>query len=108
MPASLVQMTMPISTLPDLPDGAAYTEKQGNATASVKRKGDSLIVTASCDSLQQLVYQLEEGLHRARDETEQVKIEERPIQSPFKWYVYGVITGFVVMAILVVIIKKKK
>lgn len=101
-------MVIPIDSLRSLPEGAAYVERQNQATALVKRKGDQLVVTASCDSLQQVVFDLIEELHRARDETENSEVISEPVKPSFlqrlKWCLIGAVAGF----ILGIIIKIKR
>lgn len=78
IPSSLAALTIPMHSLRNLPPGAAYTAHQGQAGLRLELKGDSLLASASCDSLQHLVYELEESLHRARSELEQKSRAETP------------------------------
>lgn len=48
-------MTIPLTSLRDLPRGASYTEHKGRANVRVRTLRDTLYIDASCDSLQQLV-----------------------------------------------------
>lgn len=95
-----------MDSLRKLPEGAAYTKKSGQATLTLKVKGDSIQGIASCDSLRQLVFELEEQLHEARDRLEQAEKVAEPVAIPFwerfKWFLTGTLTG----VILVIIIKK--
>lgn len=96
IPASLAELTVSLDSLRKLPGGAVYTKKSGHATASVGIKDGNLIVSAGCDSLQQIIYKLEEQLHQARDELRQKEVTREPFIIPFwtklKWYLYGVLT----------------
>lgn len=87
-----------MDSLRRLPEGAAYTKKTGQATLTLKVKGDSIQGTASCDSLQQAVFHLEEQLYQARDRLEQQQTETKPAANPLKHYLCGVLTG-VILAI---------
>lgn len=78
IPSSLAELTIPMDSLRRLPGGAAYTKKTGQATLTLKVKGDSIQGTASCDSLQQAVFHLEEQLYQARDRLEQQQTETKP------------------------------
>lgn len=93
-----------MDSLRNLPEGAAYTKKSGQATLTLKVKGDSIQGTASCDSLQQQVFNLEEELHQARDRLEQVYKESKPAVIPFlvkfKWYLTGILTAFIFIQII--------
>lgn len=104
IPSSIVQLTIPTDSLRKLPEGAAYTKKSGQATLTLKVKGDSIQGTASCDSLQQQVISLEEELHHARDRLEQVNKESKPAVIPFlvkfKWYLTGILTAFIFIQII--------
>ncbi len=61
-PKSLAKLAIPLDSLRKLPEGATFNNKSGQATASAAFKNDTLFVEASCDSLQNLVYQLEEKI----------------------------------------------
>jgi hypothetical protein len=79
--------------LRNLPQGAVYTQKQGQATVSAGIKGDSLIVTATCDSLQHLVYQYEKEITQLKSAMEVIEREKEPCPSPLKWFLYGLLGG---------------
>ena len=97
VPPSLAELTIPMDSLRKLPEGAAYTKKSGQATLTLKIKGDSVQGTASCDSLQQQVFELQEQLHQARDRLEQSQTEIKPAANPLKHYLYGVLTGIILV-----------
>lgn len=103
IPSSLAELTIPMDSLRKLPEGAAYTKKSGQATLTLKVKGDSIQGIASCDSLRQLVFELEEQLHEARDRLEQAEKVAEPVAIPFwerfKWFLTGVLTGFITLLI---------
>ena len=67
IPESRARLTVPVGTLKELPAGAAFVQKNGQATAEIRFLHDTLFVYATCDSLQALVYQYEE-------ETEQLHV----------------------------------
>lgn len=99
VPSSLAELTVPMDSLRRLPPGAVYTNKSGQATATLTMAGDAIIVYASCDSLQQMVYDLEEELHQARDQLEQKEtIKEAPVFT-LKCYLTGIITGIISLLI---------
>lgn len=108
VPPSLAELTVPMDSLRRLPEGAAYTKKSGQATLTLKVKGDSIQGTASCDSLQQQVFRLEEQLHQARDRLEQRETEIKPAGNPLKYYLYGVLTGIILTISFYLFIKYRK
>lgn len=108
VPPSLAELTIPIDSLRRLPEGAAYTKKSGQATLTLKVKGDSIQGTASCDSLQQLVFELQEQLHQARDRLEQSQTEIKPAGNPLKHYLNGVLSGILLTLLFYLFIKYRK
>ena len=108
-PKSLAKLAIPLDSLRKLPEGATFNNKSGQATASAAFKNDTLYVEASCDSLQNLVYQLEENLQAARDELEQKELIKEPETVPFwvkgKWFLIGVLTT--VLFITIKYVKKR-
>lgn len=105
---SLAELTIPMDSLRKLPPGAAYEKKSGQATVKAAMKGSSVFVSATCDSLQNLVYQYEEELTRIRDQLEQYQQESEPCESPFKWYLYGILTGVAGAIIILLFIKYRR
>lgn len=80
IPESRARLTVPVGTLKELPAGAAFVQKSGQATAEIRFQHDTLFVYATCDSLQALVYQYEEKneqLH-ARLENSQTEKSQSP------------------------------
>lgn len=79
IPESRARLTIPVGRLKELPSGAAFVQKSGQATAEIRFLHDTLFVSATCDSLQALVYQYEEQneqLH-ARLENSQIKKSQK-------------------------------
>lgn len=63
-----------------MPEGAVFTEKQGQASVRVRYEAppgepETIVVTATCDSLQILCRELERELIRTRNDTETEKTE---------------------------------
>ena len=75
VPESRVALAVPVGTLKELPAGSAFIQKSGQATAEIRFRHDTLFVTATCDSLQTLVYQYEEQLERLSAQTQEKKKE---------------------------------
>ena len=79
IPESRARLTIPVDRLKELPSGAAFVQKSGQATAEIRFLHDTLFVSVTCDSLQALVYQYEEQneqLH-ARLENSQIKRSQK-------------------------------
>lgn len=98
-----------MDSLRKLPEGAAYTKRSGQATLTLRLRGDSVHGVATCDSLQRLVYELEERLRHTHDRTERAETIKEPVTIPFrtrlKWYLSGVLTGFILTTIIQIIYK---
>ncbi len=97
IPSSLATLRVPIDSLRRLPERATYTQKGGQATASVGLEGETIVIHAGCDSLQALALSLEERLNRAQEaEANTLKVKEPP-DIPFwttlKGYLTGVLAG---------------
>ncbi|WP_289004686.1 hypothetical protein [uncultured Parabacteroides sp.] len=75
VPESRAALAVPVGTLNELPAGSAFIQKSGQATAEIRFRQDTLFVTATCDSLQTLVYLYEEQLERLSAQTQEKKKE---------------------------------
>lgn len=64
IPASQARLTLPLDPIRQLPEGAGYTQKAGQATATLRFHHDTLYIYATCDSLQTLLYTYEEEINR--------------------------------------------
>ena len=78
IPASLATLAVPLDSLRRLPGGATYANKQGRATATVGMRGDTVVVTAHCDSLQAVVAALREELDSVRRLDAAKTVDKRP------------------------------
>ena len=95
IPTSLAELAIPMDSLRRLPEGAAYAKRSGQATARVAVAGDTLVVTAECDSLQRVVYSLEEELRRASARQEQSETIKEAPEFTLKCYWTGIMTGII-------------
>ncbi len=80
IPGSEATMGIHLDSLLRLPEGAGYTERSGQATARVERRGAGIQVTATCDSLAREIEYYEDMYYRARDELDELEhrmLEER-------------------------------
>lgn len=109
IPRSEVEMVIPVENLHNLPPGAVYADKSGQANVKVTARNDTLYVAASCDSLQVQCERYEKELVRIRSDTDRqvTEIKKNSVQTLFKWCLIGFIAG-IISTITVIIIKKKK
>ncbi len=78
-------MAIPVSALEQLALGTGYNQKSGQATLEIRRgAGDSIMITATCDSLARQVIKLTEELTRIRSETAEVKETQGP--NGWQWF----------------------
>ena len=83
IPESHADLSSPVATLKELPAGAVFIQKSGQATAEIRFLHDTLFVAATCDSLQTLVWQYEEQLERQSKQTKEIRKEaERKSDLP--------------------------
>lgn len=103
---------MSADSLLDLPVGASYHAKSGQANLDVKKGSEPgiIVVYASCDSLQQLVYYYEqlagkykENLDRQTEDVQDVK------NPPNVWWkiLTAFISGLLAGIVITLIIKKR-
>ncbi len=106
---SLARISVSVDSLLRLPAGASYHERSGRAGAEVSLKGDTIIVTATCDSLRREAEYYEELYCRAREALEERKNEtiteeeqhSEPLANPVMMFVTGIAAG--ALATLVII-----
>lgn len=73
IPESEAKVDVPIQNLLNLPDGAGYTAKDGQASVSVQRHGDNITVTGKCDSIARQCLFYEREVFRQRSEVDSLK-----------------------------------
>ena len=105
VPESSVQLALTDAGLSALPEGASYRAKDGQASVSVSRKGDTIYVDAECDSLllvAETYYRRARALHDAVEQFVETESKEtqRGMKIPF-------VLGFVVGALVGGLIIKK-
>ncbi|MDE7440649.1 MAG: hypothetical protein K2M69_00575 [Muribaculaceae bacterium] len=115
MPSSKAEIAIPVDSLLKLPSQAVYTHHNGQATATVAKKGEVIYVAATCDSLQREVEYYEELYYKARDALEQYKdsVQTEAKQQPSNLWAKLVTLfalGFVAGAftIILIIITKRE
>lgn len=100
VPESRARLVVPSAKLKELPPSAAFVQRSGQATAEIRFLHDTLFVTASCDSLQSLVYQYEEELANVSAST---KVSEKEQERSKSGIIFGVMIAIVVFITLKII-----
>ena len=119
IPASEATVDVPIQNLLNLPDGAEFTAKDGQASVIVQRHGDNITVTGKCDSIARQCLFYEREVFRQRSEIDSLKrtisqveqatirndvtgktedivdntIKEKPPATWYKWLLAGFTAG---------------
>lgn len=99
IPASLATLAIPLDSLRRLPGGATYANRQGRATATVGIRGDTVVVTARCDSLQAVVAGLREELDSVRRLDAAKTVDKRP-SGRMECFMVGLFTGLSMVLII--------
>ena len=112
IPESVMKLKIPVVDLLSLPPNASFHGKEGRAGAGVALRGDTLGVTATCDSLQRLVLWYESELTRIRSETRSeisndVQTEEKRPPNPVRVFILGMVAGLLVGMLLTMKLKKR-
>jgi hypothetical protein len=107
VPQSSVNLSLEIARLRDLPKGAVYTAHSGQATVTAGIEGDTIFITATCDSLQRLVYTYEKEIKRLSEVQSERQEEVKPATPPLTWFIYGLLSGIIITVIITIYFKKK-
>lgn len=111
IPPSLAKTAFPTAILNRIPVGTGFSARSGQATVNVNRiSGDSIEVTATCDSLAREVILMTEELTRIRNETSE-ETEELPAKvirepSGFQWFQIWV-GRLAVLSLILIVIKRR-
>lgn len=105
---SIAEMSIPVDSLRNLPEGAVFEKKSGQAGLKLSYKDGKVLASATCDSLQNVLYTYEETIDRLVKENTELKEQIKPPENPFKWYLYGVLTGAIVTVLISLFIKYRK
>ncbi len=116
VPQEEASLEIPLAELADLPEQAEYRAKNGRASATVKNKGGTIVVYATCDSLQRQCEYYERQTASYRRALEQQKNEARTEKerssNPWKTlplaFIAGVATGTVLTRLIVGCIRQNK
>lgn len=109
VPLSKVELKIPTQSLRSLPPGASFSEKKGQAGVKVEAIGDTVYVSATCDSLQVQCERYEKELTRIRSDTDKqvTELKKNTFQTAFKWCSTGFIAGVILTLIVIIIFKRK-
>ena len=107
-------MAIPLESLRSLPPGARFSDDEGRARVTARMHGDTLLVTARCDSLEALAFELTERLERSERQTGQEQRQTKPalasLATGTAWFLRGALAGAIttiIMALLVFTLKNK-
>ncbi len=108
---SQARITVSVDSLLKLPAGASYHKRSGQAGAEVSLRGDTIFVTATCDSLQREVEYYEEQyqatLEALDNLKESVQTEREHRSNPIKIALAAFIAGLFVGVLSTIIILSK-
>ena len=97
---SQARITISVDSLLKLPAGASYHKRSGQAGAEVSLRGDTIFVTATCDSLQREAEYYEERYYAAlralEQQKENVQTEREQRSNPIKIALAAFIVGLFV------------
>ena len=103
------QLEIPLTELSNLPEKAAFRAKRGRASATVEKRGDTIVVYATCDSLQRQCEYYERQMASYKKALAQQKNEARTEKerssNPWKVlliaFIAGVATGIVLTRLII-------
>ncbi len=98
-----VCLEIPMVALRQLPEGAEYRSESGRASATVRARGDTIVVHATCDSLQRLceLYERDAQTYRTALESRENEVRtaterrSNPWKALFVAFVAGVAAGII-------------
>lgn len=96
VPQEEARLEIPIAELSRLPEKAQYRAKNGRASATVRHKGDTIVVYATCDSLQRLSNYYKRLATSYKKALEQQKNDNRMEQERRSNPLRALITAFIV------------
>ena len=100
-----MNLTIPVDSLPVLPEGASWHGRSGQAEIEVSRQGDQIHVTGTCDSLEREVEYYSdlycETLQQLYEQQQRFQAEEKSRSSPGKAALIGLIAGLIAGAVSV-------
>lgn len=110
VPPSRAKLKLIMPQIESLPVGAGYMHQSDRATINItKAEGDTLYLTATCDSLQREYLRLEEELLRFRDSSthQSVSLMTRgPTGWQSFWIYFGKFSAIIFSFVLIIKMKK--
>lgn len=107
-----MSLTIPVDSLPALPEGASYHGRSGQAGIEVCRQGDQIRVTGTCDSLEREVEYYSdlycETLQQLHEQQQRFQTLEKSWSNPVKTAFIGLIIGMITGGVSVAGIIKSK
>lgn len=100
---------VPLVILPnDMKDGESVSKKEGQANVDIIKKGDTIFVEASCDSLLLQINILEEELRKIKKVEDKSKEEIKPPISRSEWFFKGFGIGIFLIGVIWIVNKIRK
>lgn len=108
VPSAVASLRLAAASLPDLPAGLPITSRNGRAEVKAERSGDSIIITATCDSLARQMEIVEEQLWQMTQQAETyksqleqaVKQRSNAVLTALKWLFAGIAAGVALTIII--------
>ena len=110
VPQEEAKLEIPLAELADLPEKAEYRAKNGRASATVRNKGGTIVVYATCDSLQRRCEYYECQMASYKNALEQqkneAKTEKERSSNPWKTLLTAFIVGVAAGIVLTITTKR--
>lgn len=92
---------LPLVILPkDIQEGDTLKEKKDQANLEIVKKGDTLFIEASCDSMDMQIKFLEERLSRVSSSNESLQEQIKEAPKRMTWFGYGFGTALLLFSLL--------
>lgn len=106
VPYSIVNMVVNPSKMED---GEKKETSKGQANLSIEKKGDTIFIEASCDSLELVVKSLRERLTKVSHENGTLKEQVKAVPNKTLYLLGGIAIGaFTILIALIVLLKTTK
>ena len=110
VPMAETRLEIPLAELADLPEKAEYRARNGRVSATVQNKGGTIVVYATCDSLQRQCEYYERRMASYKNALEQKKneaiTERERISNPWKTLLIAFIAGVATGTVLTIITRR--
>lgn len=106
IPYSIVNMVVNPSKMED---GEKKETSKGQANLSIEKKGDTIFIEASCDSLELVVKSLRERLSKVSQENGVLKEQVKAVPNKMLYLLGGISIGaFTILIALIILLKTSK